>query len=215
KLRFLAQLLVESAQRLIEQQHLRPLGKRARQRHPLALPARKLVWLALGKFLQLHQLQHALDALRNGRLRHPFLLQPEGDVLLHRHVRKQRVGLEHHVYGSAIGRHGLQVLSLKHDASRRGSFEAAQHPQQRGLATARRPEQHEELTLIDRQRKIVDRCLAAEDLRDVLKLDIRLCCGIGPRSKVPSNTAKRRHSPDSRPCWTKTLAREGPESWNT
>ena len=49
ELRFLAQLLVERAERLVEQQHLRPLGDRAGQRHALALAAGELVRLALGE----------------------------------------------------------------------------------------------------------------------------------------------------------------------
>ncbi len=49
ELRFLAQLLVERAERLVEQQHLRPLGERAGQRHALALAAGELVRLARGE----------------------------------------------------------------------------------------------------------------------------------------------------------------------
>ena len=62
ELRFLAQLLVERAERLVEQQHLRPLGDRAGERHALALAAGKLVRLALGELLELDQLQHLGDA---------------------------------------------------------------------------------------------------------------------------------------------------------
>ena len=47
ELRVLAQLLVQRAERLIEQQQLRALDERARQRHALPLAAGKLVRLAL------------------------------------------------------------------------------------------------------------------------------------------------------------------------
>ena len=47
ELRMLAQLAIERAQRLIEQQQLRPLDQRARQRHALALAAGELMRLAL------------------------------------------------------------------------------------------------------------------------------------------------------------------------
>ena len=47
ELRVLAQLLVERGQRLVEQQQLRPLHQRARQRDALALAAGELVRLAL------------------------------------------------------------------------------------------------------------------------------------------------------------------------
>jgi hypothetical protein len=39
ELGFLAQLLVERSERLVEQQQLRPLGERAGKRHALALAA--------------------------------------------------------------------------------------------------------------------------------------------------------------------------------
>ncbi len=49
ELRVLAQLLVERAERLVEQQQLRPLHQRARERDALALAAGQLVRLALGE----------------------------------------------------------------------------------------------------------------------------------------------------------------------
>jgi hypothetical protein len=62
ELGFLAQLLVERAERFVEQQQLGPLGERAGQRHALALAARELVRLAAGEFLELDQLEHLGDA---------------------------------------------------------------------------------------------------------------------------------------------------------
>jgi hypothetical protein len=46
-LHLLAQLQVERAQRLVQQQHLGLVDQRARQRHALALAARKLPGLAV------------------------------------------------------------------------------------------------------------------------------------------------------------------------
>ena len=51
-LHLLAQLLVERAQRFVEQQHLRPLDQRARQRHALALAARQLIAAPLAEALR-------------------------------------------------------------------------------------------------------------------------------------------------------------------
>ena len=58
ELRVLAQLLVERAERLIEQQQLRSLHERARERDALALAARQLMGLALGELRQLDEIQH-------------------------------------------------------------------------------------------------------------------------------------------------------------
>ena len=49
ELGLLAQLLVERAERLVEQQHLRLLGERAGERDALALAAGQLVRLAAGE----------------------------------------------------------------------------------------------------------------------------------------------------------------------
>ncbi len=69
ELRVLAQFLVESAQRLVEQQELRLFGQGPRQRHALALAAGKLVRLAPGKFRELHQIEHLLSPDRGARHR--------------------------------------------------------------------------------------------------------------------------------------------------
>ncbi len=62
ELRFLAQLLVEGAERLVEQQELGTLGERPRQRHALALAAGELARIALRKTLELHEPQHLVHA---------------------------------------------------------------------------------------------------------------------------------------------------------
>ena len=104
ELRVFAQLLVERAQRFIEQQQFRALHQRSRQSDSLLLAARQLVRLALGEIAELDQVQHGRDALGDLCLRHAILLQAEGHVLFHRHVRKQRIRLKHHVHRALIGR---------------------------------------------------------------------------------------------------------------
>ena len=157
--------------------------------------------LRLAELLELDQLEHLLDALVDLGLRHAFLLQAEGDVVLDRHVRKQRVGLEHHVDRAPVGRDAFHVLAVEHDAARRRLVEAGEHAQQRRLAAARGAEQREELALVDDQRQVVDGDEIAELLGDVLKRDIRLRRGIGPRREAPANAAKRFHVPSSpAPC---------------
>ena len=49
ELRLLAELLVERAERLVEEEHLRLLGERAGERHALLLAAGELVGLPLGE----------------------------------------------------------------------------------------------------------------------------------------------------------------------
>ncbi len=92
ELRGFAQFLVERAERLVEQQQFRALHQRARQRHALTLAARELVRPARRETVQLHDLEDVGDARGDiGARQSLFLFEAEGDVLLHRHVREQRI----------------------------------------------------------------------------------------------------------------------------
>ena len=88
ELRVLAQLLVERAERLVEQQHLGLLGERAGQRHALALAAGQLMRLALGERRELDQIEHLLHAVLALGVGHLLVLEAVADILLHRHVRE-------------------------------------------------------------------------------------------------------------------------------
>ena len=67
ELGLVAQLLVERAERLVEQEHLGRFRERARKRDPLALAARQLMRLAVAELFELHQRQHLGDALLRSR----------------------------------------------------------------------------------------------------------------------------------------------------
>ena len=131
ELSLLAQLFVECAQRLVEQQQLGPLGQAAGQGHALLLAARQLVRLALGKSAELHQTQHLLDACRDVRLGHTFAFEAEGNVVPDAEVRKQCIRLEHHVDGPLVrGKRG-DVHTVKNDRAGGRRLKAGQHAQQR------------------------------------------------------------------------------------
>ena len=104
-LHLLAQLEVERAERLVEQQHGGPVDERAGERDALALAARELVRLrrlAPGQPHQLERLGHArADLVR----RHLAALEPERDVALDVEVLEQRVALEHRVDVALERRH--------------------------------------------------------------------------------------------------------------
>ncbi len=100
---------VEIAERLVEQEKLRLAHDGAADRDALALAAGKLARLALEQFGDAQDFGRALDPARDVGLvvaRHP---QPEAEILFDRHVRIERVGLEHHG-DAAIGR-----LDIVHD----------------------------------------------------------------------------------------------------
>jgi hypothetical protein len=104
ELGLLAELLVEGAERLVKQQHLRLLGERAGKGDTLLLTTGQLMRLAPGEGRQLDQGQHLLDPRLDLLRRHIALPEAEGDVGFDGHVGEQRVGLEHHVGRPAMGR---------------------------------------------------------------------------------------------------------------
>ena len=182
----LAQLLVERRERLIEQQQLGALDQRARQRHALALPAGQLVRLARPVAAHLHDVEDLAHLAADGVAPEPLLLETEGHVLLHAHVREQRVGLEHHVDRTLVRRDCAHVHAVDIDAARTRALEARQHPQQRGLARSRAAEQAEDLAAPDVERHLVHGREVAELLGDA-----------GPG-------ARRRPDRDSRRGWRRS-----------
>ena len=91
-----AQLGVEVGERLVEQEHPRVAHDRAAERDALALPAGELARPAREQRLDaedLGRLAHALLDLVAAELAH---LQAERHVVVHAHVRIERVVLEHH-----------------------------------------------------------------------------------------------------------------------
>src|SRR5579862_1161655 len=181
ELGLLAELLVERAQRLVEQQHLGPADERAGERHALLLAARKLVGLALAEMAELYHVQRFADALLRRRLVELETAQAVADIALDRHVREQRVGLEHHVDRPLVGRHVGHVGIVDGDPARARGREPGQHAQQRGLAAARSAEQREDLALVNLEAHRIDRGEIAEQLRDVLDDDLRFGRRIEPR----------------------------------
>ena len=100
----LAHLGVERTEGLVEQQHLRLDRQRPGQGHALALAAGELDGVALGEPVELHQLQQLVDAGGDLRLVPLADLQPEGDVLEHRHVLEGGVVLEDEADFALLGR---------------------------------------------------------------------------------------------------------------
>ena len=147
--RFEAQLGVEVGQRLVEQEQARLAHDGARQRAALLLAARELAGLAIEQMVDLDLargfLHRGLDLGRR-ELGH---LQREGDVLVHGHVRVERVALEHHgdVALARVGRCDVPPSIIDPAGGRR--IEARQDAQRGALAGAGRAQQHEELAGLD------------------------------------------------------------------
>ncbi len=170
------QLGVEVRQRLVEQQHRGLQHQRPRDGDALLLAA--------GEFgrqprLVLRQAQHLQLLARHS----PRLLlvgahrqRSVADVFQHRHVREQRIRLEHHADVALVGRAQRHVLAADQHAPARHRFESGNHPQRRRLAAARGAEQRDEFALRDLERHVVDGGHVAVFLGDAFEDDA--ACGI-------------------------------------
>ena len=170
--RLQAELRVEVGEGLVHQERLGLPHDRPRERDALPLPARQLAREALEEFLEredpggpLHgRLDLALGLLRDA--------EREGDVLVHRHVRVQRVVLEYH---RDVPLHRIDEVDepvADHDFAGGGILEAGDHAEDRALPAARRPEQHQKLAVLDLEGDVADGLDLAEALDQVLDQDV-------------------------------------------
>jgi hypothetical protein len=94
-------------------------------------------------------------------------------VSTHRHVGVQRVVLEHHCDVAIFRREIVHHPSANADRAAAQLFEACDQAQHRRLATARRPDEHEELPIVNVQIEVFDHLDGAEMLRDAIEQHIR------------------------------------------
>src|SRR5215211_6031289 len=164
-------LVVEGAERLVEQQDRRLVGQRARDRGALLHAAGELLWVMLrkaGKSDPLKPLAH--DATARGR-RNALLAQPERNVVGDGEPGEQSVGLKHH---AAIGPRPGDRPPIEHDPPGGRAVEPGHQPQQRRLSAARRPKNGDEIVVADVEVNRLERPRrspasdAREDARDAL-----------------------------------------------
>ena len=168
-LHLLAELQVERAQRLVEQENLGLVDDGPRECDPLALAAGQLVGPAVLEPFEPDHLQCAADALAPARSRNAFDLEPVADVLAHRHVWEERVVLEYGVGLADVWREHGDIAAAQLDAAGVGTFEAGDEPQQRRLARPRRAEQREELAFAHLEVDAVSRDDVPVALADALQ----------------------------------------------
>ena len=137
-----------------------------------AWPARDLRRLARLEARELDEGEHLPDPGLHLAVLDALATQPEGDVLVDRQVRKERVVLEDRVDVPPVGRQPRHVLAMELDQSGRRLFEAADHPQGGRLAAAGGTEEAEELGIFDLEVDVVDGDHITELLDDVGQPDL-------------------------------------------
>jgi hypothetical protein len=164
---FLAHLGVEVGQRLVEQDDRRVVDQRPGDRHPLLLAAGQLVRIAVGEVGQAEVLQRRLDAAADFGLGHLAQDQRVGDVVEHRLVRPQRVGLEDQAELAFFGRDvdvGGGIVDRPAgdgDAALVRLLQAGDGAQQGRLAGARGAEQGDDLAAAQLHRDALEDGIAA------------------------------------------------------
>ena len=172
-LHLLAELQVEGAQRLVEQEQLRPVHERAREGDPLALAAGELARLSRLEARQAHELERLRDPglpLAPAHLPHH---EPVPDVVADGHVRKEGVVLEDGVHVALVGRQARHVDAVQQHLALGRELEPGDHPQGRGLPGARRAEHGEELAVSDIEADSVDGDDVAVGFPDAAEADRR------------------------------------------
>ena len=183
---------VERTQRLVEEQHVRPVDQRPGERDALLLAAGQLVRAALLVAAEVDQFERLADPPGGLVLGDALALEPEGDVVADVQVGEQRVVLEDHVDRALVRRVVGDVATAQQDGAAGRQLETADHPERRGLAAAGRAEQREELPGADLQRDAVDRADLAESLLEVEQRDLGgRRCRLG-RHRVAEASGHRR-----------------------
>jgi hypothetical protein len=151
------ELRVQVGQRLVHEEHRRRPDDRPAHRHPLPLTTGQCLRLAVEEPLEVEQLRRLEDLRVPLRLVDSLELQCEAHVVGHRHVRVERVVLEHHRDVPVLRRLVRDVLAGDPDLALVDVLEAGEHPQRGGLPRPGRTHENHELAVGDVQVKVVHR----------------------------------------------------------
>jgi hypothetical protein len=146
-------------------------GWRPPERDALRLPARELAGPPVHQRADVEQRRGGLDAARDLGLGQLAAPESERQVVEHRHLRVQRVVLEHHRDVPLARRDPVHDPVADQHLAGRHRLETRQHPQRRGLARARRPDEHHELAVTDVEREAAHGLDLPEALVDVGEAD--------------------------------------------
>ena len=190
-----AKLRVEVGERLVHQERGGPAHDRPREGDPLPLPAGELTRVALQQILHVdlgRRLAHRRRPLVRPESPH---LERKADVLRHRLVRVERVGLKHHRDVPVLGKLVGDVRVAEEHLPRIGGLEPRDDPERGRLAAPGRSEQDQELARLDREAELLHHVVGAEPLVEPPK---REPPGAGARGRASGRTAAARRRPVAR-----------------
>ncbi len=195
----LADFGVERAEGLVEQQHLGPVGERARDRDALLLAARELGRQAFVHALEGDELQQFPSAGQPIAVLHAPDAERELDVVGDAHVAEQGVVLEHEADAAVARRDAGDVAPVQRYPAVVDLDQARDRAQQRALAAARGAEQHQEFALLDLDRDVVDDRQRLIPLGDLVECDGHGAKPAGPSGRLRGRLVCGRFAGQSRP----------------
>src|SRR5688572_27425334 len=151
-----ARLVVERAERLVEEEDLRIVGERTGERCALLHAARELLRVVIFEAFEADLGDQCIGLLRCGP-------GSEQDIVPNAQPRKQRIGLEHH---AAIRTRAIDRLSVEEYAPGAGGLQPGDNAKQGRLAAAGRAEQAQEVVVFDAQIDALQRPRRGECLGD-------------------------------------------------
>ncbi len=159
----LAERLVESAERFVEQHRARTGDEGAGEGDPLALASRELVHAPRPKAAQLDAFEHLVGPFASFGLGNAANLKRKGDVVEHAHVGEQARVLEDHRHVAALGREVVHRLPVEEDRPAALHRQPAQDVEQRAFTGARSAEHRDERPMFHVKRYAVKHGGALDD----------------------------------------------------
>ena len=144
-----AKRCVEIAQWLVEQEDVRIADDGAADGDALALSAREFLGPPFEIRLHGEDPRGFLDLRIDFGLWQSHVLEAEGEVFGHRHMRIESVGLEDHGDAALGWCKRLHVAPVDDDLAARDFLEAGNHAQQCRLAASRWPDENHEFAVVD------------------------------------------------------------------
>src|SRR5262249_37659855 len=149
-----ARLRVECRERLVHQQYPRLERKRAREHSPLQHAARQLRGIAILESAEADKSEETPRPSQALLFADAGDFEREGNVLERCSPWESGLFLKHHADGTALG---SRCAAFEYDLALEAIDEAADDVEQRGLATARRPDERDEFALSNIERDVLER----------------------------------------------------------
>ncbi|MNF84319.1 hypothetical protein D3C84_666730 [compost metagenome] len=165
---------IQRAEGFVQQQQAGGEGERPGQRHPLLLAAGDLARVLVGLGIEIHQRQPVIDPLLDGIARQPLILKAEGDVLGHRQVGEEGVGLKHYAKVPLLGGQQGDLPSPLPDPAAVRQIQAGDGSEQGGLAAAGGAEKADKLPRLNGQRDPFEGLKSTELLVEMLNVQVGL-----------------------------------------